>query len=613
MEQYNEQTFKNQKIDVKVWKKIMTKVFKRKKNLIVMMIAVIILSCLDIFTPLLNARIVEVFFGNNPQFNKTWLYIGIYVFCAVAYMFIIYLFLKMAGIVEVEVADELRRDAFLKLQELPFSYYDKTAAGWIMARLTSDSRKLAEIISWGIVDVVWGIGTMIGILIILYIKFWPLALIITVLTPIIFLICMYFRKTILNAYRDVRKVNSKITGAYNEGILGTKTTKTLVLENQKSKEFTGICTDMKSKSIRAIMRSSILWPLILVMSYICVAITLRVGSEFVLGEIWGYSITVPTLYLFISFTTMFFDPITNIARVLADLQQAQASAERIIALIDTVPEIKDTDEVVEKYGTILNPKRENWEPLIGDVEFEHVNFSYIENETVLHDFNLKVKAGTSVALVGATGSGKSTIVNLICRFYEPTSGVIKIDGKDYKERSIGWLHENLGYVLQTPHLFNGTIKENIKYGKLDATDEEVKRAAKIVSADEFIEKFDLKYDTNVGEGGSKLSVGQRQLISFARAIIADPKILILDEATSSIDTKTEYNIQSVINTLMKGRTTFMVAHRLSTVINADLILVIKDGKILEQGNHKELLKLKGEYYNLYKNQFINEAMEKTKE
>lgn len=613
MEQYNEQTFKNQKIDVKVWKKIMTKVFKRKKKLIVMMIAVIILSCLDIFTPLLNARIVEVFFGNNPQFNKTWLYIGIYVFCAVAYMFIIYLFLKMAGIVEVEVADELRRDAFLKLQELPFSYYDKTAAGWIMARLTSDSRKLAEIISWGIVDVVWGIGTMIGILIILYIKFWPLALIITVLTPIIFLICMYFRKTILNAYRDVRKVNSKITGAYNEGILGTKTTKTLVLENQKSKEFTGICTDMKSKSIRAMMRSSILWPLILVMSYICVAITLRVGSEFVLGEIWGYSITVPTLYLFISFTTMFFDPITNIARVLADLQQAQASAERIIALIDTVPEIKDTDEVVEKYGTILNPKRENWEPLIGDVEFEHVNFSYIENETVLHDFNLKVKAGTSVALVGATGSGKSTIVNLICRFYEPTSGVIKIDGKDYKERSIGWLHENLGYVLQTPHLFNGTIKENIKYGKLDATDEEVKRAAKIVSADEFIEKFDLKYDTNVGEGGSKLSVGQRQLISFARAIIADPKILILDEATSSIDTKTEYNIQSVINTLMKGRTTFMVAHRLSTVINADLILVIKDGKILEQGNHKELLKLKGEYYNLYKNQFINEAMEKTKE
>lgn len=611
MEEYQEE-LQEEKFSAGVWKKILHKVFKRKKNIIIMIISVIILATLDIVTPIVNSKVIDVFFSENPQFEKTWLYIGIYILLALLYMGVIYTFINMAGIVEVEVADELRTEAFLKLQELPFSYYDKTAAGWIMARLTSDSRKLAEIISWGMVDFIWGIGTMTGILIVLYVIFWPLALIITILTPLLFLICMYFRKSILKAYRNVRKINSKITGAYNEGILGTKTTKTLVLEDTKAKEFKELCSDMKKNSIKAVIRSSIFWPLILVLGYVGVAITLRVGAGFVLGEFGTLTITVSVLYLFINYTTMFFDPIMQIARILAELQQAQASAERIISLIETEPEIKDTDEVVKKYGTITEPKRENWEPLVGDVDFNHVNFSYIPNEPVLKDFNLHIKAGTSVALVGATGSGKSTIVNLICRFYEPTSGEILIDGKNYKERSIGWLHENLGYVLQTPHLFNGTIIENIRYGRLDATDEECIAAAKAVSADGFINDFENKYETNVGEGGSKLSQGQRQLISFARALIANPRILILDEATSSIDTETEVLIQNVINKMLKGRTSFIVAHRLSTIQNADLILVIKDGEIIEQGNHKELLKLQKEYYNLYKNQFINEEMEKTK-
>ena len=611
MEEYQEE-LQEEKFSAGVWKKILHKVFKRKKNIIIMIISVIILATLDIVTPIVNSKVIDVFFSENPQFEKTWLYIGIYILLALLYMGVIYTFINMAGIVEVEVADELRTEAFLKLQELPFSYYDKTAAGWIMARLTSDSRKLAEIISWGMVDFIWGIGTMTGILIVLYVIFWPLALIITILTPLLFLICMYFRKSILKAYRNVRKINSKITGAYNEGILGTKTTKTLVLEDTKATEFKELCSDMKKNSIKAVIRSSIFWPLILVLGYVGVAITLRVGAGFVLGEFGTLTITVSVLYLFINYTTMFFDPIMQIARILAELQQAQASAERIISLIETEPEIKDTDEVVKQYGTITEPKRENWEPLVGDIDFNHVNFSYIPNEPVLKDFNLHIKAGTSVALVGATGSGKSTIVNLICRFYEPTSGEILIDGKNYKERSIGWLHENLGYVLQTPHLFNGTIMENIRYGRLDATDEECIAAAKAVSADGFINDFENKYETNVGEGGSKLSQGQRQLISFARALIANPRILILDEATSSIDTETEVLIQNVINKMLKGRTSFIVAHRLSTIQNADLILVIKDGEIIEQGNHKELLKLQKEYYNLYKNQFINEEMEKTK-
>jgi ATP-binding cassette subfamily B protein len=306
---------------------------------------------------------------------------------------------------------------------------------------------------------------------------------------------------------------------------------------------------------------------------------------------------------------MFFEPVMNISRFFAELQQAQASAERIVSLIETKPDIVDRDDVIKIYGDILNPKPENYEKLIGDIEFNHVDFGYNEKGLILKDFNLKVKAGTSVALVGATGSGKSTIVNLLCRFYEPTKGEILIDGKDYRNRSIGWLHSNLGYVLQTPHLFNGSIKDNVLYGKKDATIEEVMEALRIVRADEVVKKLDDGIDTQVGEGGNKLSIGEKQLISFARAIVKDPSILILDEATSSIDTETEVLIQDAINKVMKGRTTFIVAHRLSTIINSDLILVIMDGEIKEAGTHSELLALKGEYYNLYKNQFITEKMD----
>ncbi|MFA5542519.1 MAG: ABC transporter ATP-binding protein [Bacilli bacterium] len=606
MNSFEEQDYSSEKLKFSVWKKIIKMVLKKKSSIIIMAIAVIGLAILDIVNPLVNSAAIDKFFDQG-DFSGVEVYIAIYIAIGLAFGLCIWLFIKMASKVEVEIGYEIRKDAFLKLQELPFAYYDKTPAGWIMARLTSDSRKLASILSWGLVDILWGGVVMFGILITLFIIKWQLALIVFLLTPIMFLVSMYFRKKILKSYRNVRKTNSKITAGYNEGLLGTKTTKTLVLEDIRYSEFDDLCVTMKKDSIRAILHSSIFFPILIVLGYVGVALILRVGGEFVL-----LGMGIGTLYLFITFTTMFFDPITQIARIIAEFQQAQASAERIMTLIETEPEIFDTDEVIEIYGTLFNPKKENWENIKGDVSFKNVTFRYIENENILEDFNLEVKAGTSVALVGATGSGKSTIINLISRFYEPTTGQILIDGKDYKDRSIGWLHSNLGYVLQNPHLFNGTIMENIRYGRLDATDEEVIEAAKAVSADEFIINFDEGYKTNVGEGGSKLSVGQRQLISFARALLADPKLLILDEATSSIDTKTEYVIQGVINKLLKGRTSFIVAHRLSTIINADLILVIDGGKILESGTHKELLALEKEYYNLYKNQFINEQMEKTK-
>ena len=599
----------NEKVSLAVWKKILKLVLKRKKNIIVMIISVLLLGVLDVVNPFLLSKTIEVFFGENPNFDLKYLFISLFVCISLCYGIVIFLFIYMAGVVEVEVANEIRKEAFEKLQILPFSYYDKTQAGWIMARLTSDSRKLAEIISWGMVDIIWGASTMLGIIVMLYLTFVPLALVVTILTPILFVVCMYFRKTILVSYRKVRKINSQITGSYNEGILGSKTTKTLVLEDSRNKEFTELCTNMKKYSIRAAVRTSLFWPIILVLAYIGVGVTIRLGVGFVLGEFMGYTITASVLYLFIDYTRMFFDPIMTIARILSEFQQAQASAERIIGLIETEVEIDDSDDVKEKYGTIINQKFENYEDLHGDIKFDNVSFSYNQKDIVLKNFNLDIKQGETVALVGATGSGKSTIVNLLCRFYEPSEGRILIDGINYKDRSIGWLHSNLGYVLQSPHLFNGSVKENVKYGKLDASDEEVNEALKAVNADKVVEKLSDGIDTVVGEGGSKLSIGEKQLISFARALIKDPKILILDEATSSIDTETEHIIQSAINKLLVGRTTFIVAHRLSTIINADKILVISKGEVIEQGTHKELLKLKGEYYNLYKNQFINEGIE----
>ena len=288
---------------------------------------------------------------------------------------------------------------------------------------------------------------------------------------------------------------------------------------------------------------------------------------------------------------------------------AQASGERIVYLLESEPSIVDSDEVIEKYGTIFEPKTENYEDIKGDVEFKNICFKYENGQEVLKYFNLKVEAGKTIAIVGETGAGKSTIVNLLCRFYEPTSGELLIDGVDYRKRSLGWLHSKLGYVLQAPHLFEGTIEENIRYGNLSATREEIIEAAKLVNADEFIQSFKDGYDTKVGEGGNRLSTGQKQLISFARAVLAKPSIFILDEATSSIDTETEKIIQYGIENIMKGKTSFVIAHRLSTIVNADRIIVISKGEKIEDGNHESLMRQKGTYYKLFTNQF-NEDLER---
>lgn len=603
MEEYNEELddIVINKNNSHPWKRIIKTVFKNKKYAIGLITSVVFLALLDVLYPLLNQYALANYFGDNPKFDTVTIFIVGYLIMAVLYGLTVFSFLFFAGRVEVTTSYELRKEAYLNLQKLPFSYFDKTAQGWIMARLTSDARRLSEIISWGVVDLFWGVLSMLGILIVLLINNLLLSLVLIAILPFVMLVTILINKKILKAYRMARAQNSKITAALNEGFMGVKATKSLVIEDKNKKEFQIKATDYKRSSLRAAMLSALFGPFVFIVCYFSVGTTLYLGTVL--------TISVPALYLFVDYTIKFFDPVMSVSNILGEFQNAQASAERIISLIDEVPQITDTPEVIEKYGTIFEPKYENFEELIGDIEFRNVSFKYDRGEEVLTDFNLKIPAGSSVALVGHTGSGKSTIVNLICRFYEPTKGEILIDGKNYKDRSLTWLHSNIGYVLQTPQLFTGTILDNVRYGKLDATDEECIEALKIVAADEFISRLDDGYNTFVGEGGNKLSLGEKQLISFARAIVANPKLLVLDEATSSIDTQTEGLIQKAVDTVLKGRTSLMIAHRLSTVVNADMILVMKDGKIIEQGKHHELLALKGYYFELYKNQFTEESIE----
>ena len=603
-----EDDFQDSKVNLGTWKKIIKTVFHNKKTVTGLIFFAVLMAVVDMLFTLFSAYAIRTFFEAQDYTHLTP-FIILIILDAVLLGFSVWGFIRLAGKIEVETNYKLRKEAFETLQRLPFSYFDKTPHGWVMARMTSDSRRLANIISWGLVDFLWSFVIMAAILAILFFFSWQLALIVTFSIPVMTLLAYFFRRKILKGYRVSRKMNSKVTAAFNESFIGAKTTKSLAIESEASQNFRIDTDNLRKTSTKAILWSAIFSPVMLIISYIVLGLIMLKGSHEII-TIGFTAAAITTLYIFIDYTNRFFEPIMQVARILAQFQQAQASAERLIQLIEEEPAIFDTEDVIEKYGDLLHPKYENWEELHGEVEFKDVTFSYVEDEIILDKFNLHIKPGMQVALVGHTGSGKTTIVNLLSRFYEPTGGQILIDGTDYKQRSIHWLHKRLGYVLQTPHLFTGNVMENIRYGNLDATDEAVIKAATIIGANTFIEKMSDGYYSDIGEGGSKLSIGEKQLISFARAIIADPKILILDEATSSIDSEAEQIIQKATKQLLKGRTSFIVAHRLSTIVEADLIIVLENGKIIEKGTHQELLELRKHYFTLYKNQFI---LEKTKE
>jgi ATP-binding cassette subfamily B protein len=600
MNAFQEQEY-TKSFDLSIWKKLLVFIKPYRGKMLLLAFFMISLAGVDLLFPLMSKIAIDRFVVPKTTEGLTQFalaFLGVIVLQSTN----IYFFIKIAGYIEQRLIYDIRKRAFHHLQKLSFNYYDKTPVGWIMARLTSDSQRLGNIISWGLVDMIWGLTLMVGISVVMLVMNWKLALITLTVVPVLAAIAVWFARTILHAFRKVRKTNSRITGAFNEGIGGAKTTKTLVREEANLAEFSELTGTMYRSSVKAAVLSALFLPAILTLGSVGTGIALWLGGNGVIAGVLSYG----TLVAFIQYTVQFFEPLMELARMFAELQAAQASSERIFSLLEEEPQIQDSDAVTEKYGTILQPREENWPAITGSITFENVSFGYIDGEKVLQNFSLDVHPGETIALVGETGSGKSTIVNLACRFYEPTEGVIKIDGVDYRERSMLWLHSNLGYVLQAPHLFSGSIMDNIRYGRLDASDEEVINAAKMVNAHDFIMRQEAGYQADVGEGGSMLSTGEKQLISFARAILADPRIFVLDEATSSVDTETEQIIQNAIHTVLEGRTSFIIAHRLSTIRSADRILVIRQGKVTEYGTHQELLSQKGYYYRLYTNQFMDE-------
>lgn len=582
-------------VNIDLWKKLLRYAKPYKKEFILLCAFMAMLAGLDAATPLIQRYAIDNFIVARSTSGMV-LFFTVYVLVIFVESVIIKLMISYAGHVETGICYDIRKDGFEHLQELSFSYYDTTPVGWMMSRLTSDIWRLGNTLSWGLTDFAWGSCMMVITSIAMLALEWRLALLTFAVVPALFAVSMYFQKRILLNHRDIRKTNSLITAAFNEGIQGVKTTKTLVREEGNLKDFMELTDEMNKKSVSAATFAAIYMPIVSLLGSTAAGIVLWRGGDRLMAGTLSYG----TLAAFISYAIQFFFPVRDMARIFTDLQSAQASAERIMSLLETKPDIMDDAEELKKNG-LDDPK--NWPEIKGNIVFENVSFAYKTGEKVLENFNLTVKAGEKVALVGDTGAGKSTIVNLACRFYEPTEGRILIDGHDYTKMPVMWLHSNLGYVLQTPHLFSGTIKENILYGKPDATDEEIIRASKLVNLHDIVMRMEKGYDTPVGEGGSLLSTGEKQLVSFARAIISDPAIFVLDEATSSVDTETEHLIQGAIANILKNRTSFIIAHRLSTIRSCDRILVIRDGKIIEEGTHKELLAKKGHYAKLYTSQY----------
>ena len=601
---YEEQEY-TKSFDIKIWAKLLPFLKPYRGRMITVVVMMLLTAVVDVANPLLLRYAIDHFILPKTL-EGVPAFAGVYLGMILFQVFTVITFCYLATYVEMFLGRDMKRSVFVHLQELSFDYYNKTAVGYMMARTMSDTGKIANTAAWSLVDVFWAGLYVTGSFVVMLVLDWKLALLILLIVPFVAIATWFFQGRILKANREIRATNSKITGAFNEGIGGARTSKVLEIEEDNSRSFQKLAHGMYRSSVRSAMLSATFVPIVLFCGSLATAVVLARGGALTQQG----AMELGTLSAFISYALGIFEPIQQLARIFSDFVSIQASIERVTGLLEQKPNVTDKPEVAAKYGDAFHPKKENWEPLHGNIEFRDVTFRYPDGgDNVLEHFSLSVPAGTTVAIVGETGAGKSTIVNLACRFFEPTEGSILIDGRDYRERSQLWLHSNIGYVLQDPHLFSGSVRENIRYGRLDATDEEVAAAAEAVSADRIVRKMEKGYDSDVGEGGDRLSTGEKQMISFARAVLADPAIFILDEATSSVDTETEQLIQRAIARLLTGRTSFIIAHRLSTIRRADIILVVRDGRIVERGTHGELLRKKGYYYDLYTKQFEEEAWE----
>jgi ATP-binding cassette subfamily B protein len=589
-----------QKVDLRIWKKLLGYTLRYRRTAKAFVVVALLLAASDICFPLLTGTVIDDVLENGADANlllRGLQFLGLT--CVLVGS--IFGFIACAGKIRTHVSHDIRKDAFVRLQELSFSFYDTKPVGWLMARLTSDCNRLSNILAWGVMDSIWGFTLMGGISVVLVVLNWKLALAVLGVVPVLFAVSVFFRTRMLRSARQVRKTNSRITATYNEGITGDRTSKVFVRQQQNLEDFDNLADEMYRHSVRNSILSAVYLPLVLAISSISIAAAMAAGGHQL--SIGGS--TPGEVVMFMFFAQLFFQPVLELSAWFAELQMAQASAERVLGLVDSIPEIRDRDDVAARLaatGSDGHPDR------IGRIEFHNVGFQYQTGPKIVDGFNLVVEPGQTVALVGATGGGKSTLVNLLCRFYEPTEGEIRIDGVEYRDRSLFWLQSNLGIVLQQPHLFSGTIGENIRYGKLEATQEELEQAADLAGAKEFIEELPKGYDTTVGEGGDQLSLGQKQLVSFARAVLKKPRLLVMDEATSSIDTVTERQIQKGLARVLSERTSFVIAHRLSTIRSADQILVIDKGRVMEHGTHTELLGKRGHYYELYTEQSMRDIV-----
>ncbi|WP_040949240.1 ABC transporter ATP-binding protein [Gorillibacterium massiliense] len=484
---------------------------------------------------------------------------------------------------------QMRKQLFDHMQTLSFRFFDGRPAGKIMSRITNDTNAIGELINGGLITIIMEVTHLVGIVIILLIWDWKLALAAFTMLPFLYILVSSFRNKIESAWTRSRKTMSAINGNLNETIQGVRVIQAFSRQEENNKRFDAINTKNKKAFMKAISLEVTVWPLVELIGMLGSIIVIWYGSKRVIdGEL-----TIGFIVAFINYLWRFWGPISALSKVYSQLLSAMASSERIFEILDTKPEIIDRQDA-KPMPTIQ-----------GKVVFENVHFRYeADKPDVIHGLNFEVKPGQRIALVGPTGAGKSTIVNLLMRFYDATEGRVLIDGHDVKDVSLPTLRSQMGIVLQDSFIFSGTIEENLRYGKKDATQEELEAAAKSVRVDQFAKRFPEGYQTQVEERGSKLSVGQRQLLAFGRVLLADPRILILDEATSSVDTETERHIQEALNTVLEGRTSFIIAHRLSTIRDADVIMVVKDGHITESGSHDELLRRKGLYANLYYNQFV---------
>ena len=606
---HDEDAFQPQ-LDLSLWRKMLPFARPYRRHLLGLSATAMTCAACDVTLPWVTGRFVDEITARGAA-ARLWpsavAYGGVITTLAVC----IYTFIVIAGRITTGVSYDIRAAAFDKLQELPFSFYDRKAVGWLMARLTSDVGNLSRVLGWAMLDLVWGTSVLTAVATVMFWLNWRLALVTLAIVPPLLWASRFFQVRLLRTSRALRKANSHTTAAFNEGIVGVRTSKSFVREGRNLEEFRELTGQMYAHAVSNALYSALFLPVVLSLCSVGVALALWRGGVAVGAGV----MSLGTLVTFLQYAAFIQNPAQELANTLTMVQGAQASAERVQGLLDTPVDIQDSPEVrvaIEAHGLNVGSNGDSdlapdgYPKRIDRIEFRNVSFAYKEGQPVLEDFNLTVESGQSIALVGPTGGGKSTIVSLLCRFYEPTAGQVLIDGVDYRRRSLHWLQSNLGMVLQQPHLFSGTIRENIRYGRLDATDAEVEHAARLANAHSFIMATEGGYDAQVGEGGNQLSTGQKQLIAMARAMIADPQLFVMDEATSSVDTQTERAIQSAVERVLAGRISFVIAHRLSTIRSADRILVIAGGRIIEDGSHHELIRRRGHYFRLYTSQFTSE-------